>query len=88
MAKMSPKFHQPPEQTVLTQCFYCTQRDPDAPRSICPAYPKGIPDTIITNQIDHRRVLPGQTGHTVFTPDPRVNPDALANLYRVLDKAE
>lgn len=70
------------------QCSLCVHRDRSGklPPS-CAAFPDGdgIPDEIMSNLADHRRVVEGDHGIR-FTPRDGVKPAALANLYRTLDE--
>lgn len=67
---------------VVTQCVLCRHRV----RGRCPAFPGGVPDSIILNQFDHRRPYPGQARpDVVFAPRDGADPAALRRLYGTLD---
>jgi hypothetical protein len=38
----------------------------DSERSVCPAFPDGIPDDIVSGRDDHLTVRPGPHGRTVY----------------------
>jgi hypothetical protein len=46
---------------VATQCCYCRHRIGHEGQT-CNAFPRGIPDSITRNQVDHRKVYPGDNG--------------------------
>jgi hypothetical protein len=66
---------------VLTQCSYCRHEQPDGG---CPAFPGGIPDAILRNDLDHSRPVDGDRGIR-FGPREGVPADVLARLRRKLD---
>lgn len=56
----------------LSQCSSCRNLDrgrvPYA--RVCPAFPNGIPAKVYFTETYHDRVLPGQTGDTVYAVLP------------------
>lgn len=47
------------------QCTICAWMNPY--EHVCPAYPSGIPDRILNNEVMHTEVLEDQIGYTTFT---------------------
>lgn len=50
-----------------SQCSSCEHMSDEGD---CPAFPKGIPDAIFNNDVEHDRVMLGQVGDYVFTSIP------------------
>jgi hypothetical protein len=83
---------------VASQCAYCKHLAPGR-AAACAAFPSAIPDEVLHNEVDHRRPWidpatgePGDMGvplerSITFEPRGGVTPDALAALYRRLDRA-
>lgn len=83
---------------VWSQCVYCSRMGESMKVSCCTAFPGRIPQVILSNEADHRKVWidpatgqPGDTGvrgdeSLLFDPKPGVDPDVLDRLYRKLDK--
>lgn len=82
---------------ALSQCAYCRHLGPGAV-PICSAFPGAIPPAILANEADHRGPWidpetgePGDMGiplerSITFEPRPGVKSEALATLYRHLDR--
>jgi hypothetical protein len=53
------------------QCNYCRHFHfaTEGPVS-CAAFPDGIPDVILDNELDHRLEVSGRSRHTVRTKEP------------------
>jgi hypothetical protein len=51
-----------PEKEII--CIKCTQFG----GAICPAFPDGIPENILSGKNKHRKPLPGQKNNIVFEP--------------------
>jgi hypothetical protein len=49
------------ETSQCTNCKHCNETE-----FICPAYPYGIPDEVLRNEILHDEVLDNQFGDIVF----------------------
>jgi len=49
--------------TIVPQCFYCKHFH-KSKRGVfaCKAYPDGIPDDILFNEVDHRKPVEGDRG--------------------------
>lgn len=69
---------------VLSQCCYCLHRDTSGKITQCPAYPDGVPQTILDNALDHRNPIARDNGIR-FEPKPGVAELDLQALYSVLD---
>jgi len=50
------------------RCFECKHLNEDY--STCPAFPKGIPEKIITGKFIHKKIIPKQKGETTFEALP------------------
>ena len=46
----------------LSQCARCKHFD----NYTCAAFPDGIPEKLLTGEQKHDKIIPGQTGSTVF----------------------
>jgi hypothetical protein len=54
----------------LPNCFKCkyyNRYDPD--KHSCKAFPRGMPEKVFYNKIDHDHIIEGQTGEYVFEED-------------------
>ena len=45
--------------TIASQCMFCKHFQPDW---TCAAFPKGIPETVVMNEADHRKPIDGDHG--------------------------
>jgi hypothetical protein len=80
------RFYAVPGDSVATQCAYCVHaRYAEGIGRYCGAFPGGVSDEILRNDVDHRVPYQGDTGSVVFEPRDGINPIALAALYRELD---
>ena len=53
--------------TILSQCFKCKYYNIyDIEKHSCKAFPKGIPDNVLYNEIEHDHKLPNQTDDYVY----------------------
>lgn len=48
------------DNLIISQCASCQRKQAGA--SACAAFPGGIPLTILTNQLDHRKAVEGDQG--------------------------
>lgn len=62
--------------TIVPQCMDCKHLKDGT--LTCPAFPKGIPMNVLSNKVDHDKVLDGQTGTDVYsegTPEKATKSD-------------
>jgi len=52
---------------ISEQCFGCKYIETDS-YQICKAFPKSIPDDILTGEFDHTKPHPDQTNNILFKP--------------------
>jgi hypothetical protein len=50
----------------MPKCLACLWYNDAAPGLTCKAYPQGIPDEILTTEVDHDAVRPDQEGEYVY----------------------
>jgi hypothetical protein len=80
------------EGMIATQCCYCKHQGQSTLTNVCSAFPDGIPDEILVNDVDHRKAfLDPETGRTAdrgirFTPRDDVSSAVLTRLYTDLDE--
>lgn len=82
---------QPAERPISMApiCSFCTHLIawPGGQRPTCAAYPQGIPDSILTNRVDHRQPQPGDHG-LQYVPTPGtagdVYPDMLFHTNKLV----
>ena len=48
--------------SMISQCLSCKHFKPNGMESLCAAYPQGIPDVILFNEVDHREPWPDDQG--------------------------
>lgn len=71
---------------ILSQCAYCARADDSGAIPLaCTAFPSGIPDTILRNQVDHRKPVDGDQGFQ-FQLRKGLAPGAGVVVARTLDK--
>lgn len=56
-----------------TMCPLCVHSEQGDNGLVCPAFPDGIPNDMLTGQVDHRLPYPGDNG-VRFEPDPDADP--------------
>lgn len=66
-------------------CFCCRHRGQKGPNGLtCEAFPDGIPEAILRNQVDHRRPVEGDRGIT-FESREDAPDDILTEIKGSLD---
>lgn len=56
--------------TIIPQCVDCIHLNRTTAPPTCPAFPDGIPDKILRNEVDHRQPVKGDHGvQFVALPD-------------------
>lgn len=58
--------------TVDSQCALCLHVRNSDQGYFCRAFPEGVPEGVVRNEVDHRVKHPEQTGNTVWTPPSEV----------------
>lgn len=48
--------------TIIPQCVDCIHLNRDSQPPTCAAFPDGIPDKILLNEVDHRQPVKGDHG--------------------------
>lgn len=48
--------------TIASQCVFCIHYRRTDKSSTCDAFPKGIPEPVLLNQVDHRQPIEGDHG--------------------------
>lgn len=48
--------------TIIPQCVDCLHLNRDTKPPTCTAFPNGIPETILVNEVDHREPVRGDHG--------------------------
>lgn len=72
-------------QPIFSQCAYCEHADDSGAIPLaCTAFPGGIPDEVLRNQVDHRGPVPGDQGiRFQFRRD--LKPDVISIVAKTLD---
>jgi hypothetical protein len=84
MAKSSDKFDA--SGSAVSQCAYCGRLlDSGGFPLACTAFPAGISDAILRNEVDHRQPVDGDQGQQ-FQLRKGLAPGAGAIIARTLDK--
>lgn len=68
------KFIWKPGDFTVTQCLSCRHFDRKAGAWKCAAFPSGIPDMVISNEVMHDKPLPGDHGLTYEKVDAKSTP--------------
>ncbi len=97
MTAQDDKFVETGEGMIVSQCAYCRHLAETPGIAACAAFPDHIPQQILSNMADHRKVWidpatgsPGDTGvrgdrSVTFDPRPDVPAAVLDRLYAELD---
>lgn len=72
------------ESVIVSQCAYCVRAVSGGPTVVCPAFPGGVPEEILTNRFDHRSPHPDEATPSRFDPRPDVPIAILAALAKDL----
>jgi len=60
MGEKSDRFTWGPGELKLSQCAYCVHKDKSG--ATCTAFPDGIPEDILDNEVIHDKPYPGDHG--------------------------
>lgn len=52
----------PLDELDVSQCMRCARLDKNSDEARCEAFPDGIPDAILANDVDHRKPYEGDHG--------------------------
>lgn len=81
---MSDRFVNP-DGFVPTQCRLCHRLNDDGGKLTCLAFPKGIPQQVLENKLDHRYPIEGDGGYRFSAPHDAKDSD-IAALFVVLNE--
>jgi hypothetical protein len=79
-----------PGATIMSQCVTCRHRgriDTDFPAVVCKAFPGGVPDDILANEVDRRKLYPNgqEDDEILYEPAEGADPANVRALLRYLD---